>query len=398
MVILLALLTVILLVLLVLGLHRYQLSVAQSNADKHDPLPPLTDVTLDPNLPDFNLDEDLPAAELSAHTRAPSSAATVLAGDHPRLPDSPSNMLSPAAAPAGSADSSELTTDPVESDQPAQAIDGSRETSPPALPTSPPEDPDTLIELPPTDPNETEETSEPSGTGGDGAPGPTDSIATGHTVSGAEAENAHGAPDEAPAPEATNRHRPPVDQGHNVDGSDSAVDTTHLTIPDQPQHFAAAPLDECESWQGHVAELKKRDSLEAALQVCEQAFPLWSAYQQATLIHRARIKQLAQDGKAIDRELKALYRLAAQASFLHDRVKGLPNLPLSQLKKVDLDEVASLDMPYEKIGYNELRLIKKTDIKLLLESWGKPHSHLKPRELHADTWKNLIARRQTTLF
>ena len=60
--------------------------------------------------------------------------------------------------------------------------------------------------------------------------------------------------------------------------------------------------------------------------------------------------------------------------------------------------ISRLEMPYPQIGYNELRLIKKTDIKLLLECWGKPKAHLKPRELHGETWKSLIARRQTTLF
>lgn len=359
MVILLVLLTIILLVLLVLGLHRYQLSVAQSNADKHDPLPPLTDVTLDPNLPDFDLDEDSPAADLPARTQARSSAANEPARDYSRPPDSPADVLSPATAPAGAVDASELTIDQLEPDQSEQATDRSWEASPSGTPTTTPEDPDTLIELPQTVPEEAEEPTESAEARGIGDPGLIEPVVTGHAATGADAENAYSAADEAPV--------------------------------------AALPVVS-ESWQGHVAELKKNDSLEAALQVCVQALPLWSAYQQATLIHRARIKQLAQDGEAIDKELKALYRLAAQASFLHDRVKGLPNLPLSQLKKVDLEEVASLDMPYEEIGYNELRLIKKTDIKLLLESWGKPHSHLKPRELHADTWKNLIARRQTTLF
>ena len=150
-------------------------------------------------------------------------------------------------------------------------------------------------------------------------------------------------------------------------------------------------------WIERVAKLKKLGKLNGALAVCENAYPLWSAYQQAALVLRAQIKALQKQDEPIDDALTNLYRLAAVAAFLHDRVKGLPDLTLNQLKLLDLDQLQSLDMPYSSIGYLELRLIKKTDIKLLLDKWGKPESHLNPRQFNSSSWVK-IATSQKTLF
>jgi len=150
-------------------------------------------------------------------------------------------------------------------------------------------------------------------------------------------------------------------------------------------------------WLAKVSQLKKTNSFTLALAVCESAYPRWSAYQQAVLVHRARIKELHKLEQPIENELHALYKLTALAEFLHGRVKGLPDLSLAQLKLIDPKVLQNLDMPYDSIGYLELRLIKKTDIRLILSKWGKPESHQSPRQHHSSAWLRLAAS-QTTLF
>ena len=152
-----------------------------------------------------------------------------------------------------------------------------------------------------------------------------------------------------------------------------------------------------EHWSDKVSRLKKANRFAEALAACETAYPRWSAFQQAVLAHRARIKELQQLEQPIDEDLLALYRLTAIAEFLHGRVKGLPDLSLAQLKLINLDVLQNLEMPYNSIGYLELRLIKKTDIRLLLDKWGKPESHQSPRQFYSSSWLKL-ASSQTTLF
>ena len=295
-IVLIGLLTLALLVLLVFGLHRYQLSIAQTNADKHSPLPPLDQTSLRKDLPDFSLDDEEPFS--------------------------------------GAID--------IDDDTASDNATGDEE--------------DTEITV------------------------PVDS-----SIKEDRRDNNSGSP-----PVPRKKKKPKKKQK-----PESSIASNSLSVPEQEDE-ASDPAGE--GWQEQVAELKKQDRLDEALLLCTNAFPLWSAYQQASLIHRARIKQLNQSGEDLSRELKALYTLAAKASFLHDRAKGLPNLSLAQLKALDLTPVDALDMPYDQIGYTELRLIKKTDIKLLLDLWGKPATHTKPREFHADAWKDLCGDTQSALF
>lgn len=156
-----------------------------------------------------------------------------------------------------------------------------------------------------------------------------------------------------------------------------------------------SPLD---SWLQQAGQLKKNHDLDGALALCAANFPLWSAYQQAVLIHRARIRELASQDLPIESELSSLYRLAAVAALLHDQVPGLPHLALPQLRKIDLQAASALPMPYAEIGYSRLRLIRKTDVRLMLKLWGDPAAHLKPREYHAQVWRRLANTEQAPLF
>jgi len=165
-----------------------------------------------------------------------------------------------------------------------------------------------------------------------------------------------------------------------------------------PETNAAEEIDNAnEHWLDKVSRLKKANRFAEALAACETAYPRWSAFQQAVLAHRARIKELQQLEQPIDDDLVALYRLTAIAELLHGRVKGLPAPSLAQLNLINLEVLQKLEMPYNSIGYLELRLIKKTDIRLLLDKWGKPESHQSPRQFHTSSWLKL-ASSQTALF
>ena|GEM_PF-1148889 len=396
-IVLISVVTLALLTLLVLGLHRYQLSIAQTNADKHNPLPPLDNIELDRELPDLSLEGSAlgmqdPADFGSQPEEKPSepevSDEFVVADESDSTGeneveseddvDVDTEIIVPGPSSTDQVEIEEVQEDIGSGSLPGvlEEIEETTEAEVPVESVS-----DTVKQNAPQQANY-EHQAEVTGTTAD------------RELALARVE------EEYPVRENVNvvigaaavaKTEPSFEDISGVNQTvESSISTANLAFVD--------PAVTAESWQDQVAELKKQDRFDEALDICRREYPLWSAYQQASLIHRAKIKLLSQANQDVSGELKALYRLAAEASFLHDRVKGLPNLSLAQLKLLDLSPVAELDMPYQKIGYTELRLIKKTDIKMLLEKWGKPESHARPRELHVEVWKNFGGDTQSTLF
>jgi hypothetical protein len=144
------------------------------------------------------------------------------------------------------------------------------------------------------------------------------------------------------------------------------------------------------SWQDKVSKLKKAGELALAYTVCQQAFPLWSAYTKASVLLRTEIKGLLKSHQGVATELGALYHLAAVAELLHDKIHSEQNLSKKQMKQLDLSALDELDMPYIKLGYKFLRLLKPTDVNLMIKQWGEPKHHCQPRQLHEKFWDDLL--------
>lgn len=409
---LIALISLPLLALLVVGLHRYQLSIVQTNADNYSPLPPLDNIELNRDLPDLSLEGAALNIGESSDFDSPSEQQI----ESPVRDDTDPNS-EPGLPKKSAGDVAVVSESEPGSEHDETRNEGAEEYC------------DTAINVPDQSHNPISDSIDEPGaehrdlldcdTGsyalsalGTDVPITSDSALITHAepVDHTDKPSASGiVVDQQPAPACYEdaiavaedisvvRDVDPV-RAPEFSETDEFVDHNAANKDDSTSDQTLDPSAIPESWQDQVAELKKRHRYDEALQICRQEFPLWSAYQQASLVHRARIKQLGQADQDINGELSALYRLAAQASFLHDRVKGLPNLSLAQLKQLDLSAVAELEMPYQHIGYTELRLIKKTDIKLLLDKWGKPDAHIRPRELHPDAWKELCGETQSTLF
>lgn len=120
-------------------------------------------------------------------------------------------------------------------------------------------------------------------------------------------------------------------------------------------------------------------------------YPLLGAYTQRCIQLRQRLKTTSTNPKLFNTTLQELYRTAAVAELLHSK-KSKGKLPLGQLKMLPDELIAELDMPYAKLGYIELRLLRKSDIKQLLLLWGKPETHQCPRSYHCQRWQAICHR------
>lgn len=161
-----------------------------------------------------------------------------------------------------------------------------------------------------------------------------------------------------------------------------------IVSADYQEKAALASISATRStWMSRVAMEKSQGNFAAALQLCEQEFPLWSAFNQACIILRTTIKPLTKDNPEKILLLSKLYGVAAKAELLHEKSVNSPHLPLAQLKQLDLDEIDGLLFSYDDIGYANLRLIKKSDVKLMLAAWGRPAKHTSPRTVHQAWWQ-----------
>lgn len=182
---------------------------------------------------------------------------------------------------------------------------------------------------------------------------------------------------------------PPLDSqrdGNTTKGKTSSFDSVDTARP-----VTNKPARTTQTWLNRVAALKKAGDLEQALAICEQEYPLWGAYNQACIIERLKIKDESADTEAREAGLQRLYQLAVIAELLHDKSDGSDHLTLNQLKALDLGKINELEHDYSQIGYAHLRLIRKSDIKIMLSSWGRPEQHALPRGYHQDWW-NLFVR------
>lgn len=146
------------------------------------------------------------------------------------------------------------------------------------------------------------------------------------------------------------------------------------------------------TWQETVTRLKNEAQFAAAYAICTQHFPLWGAYNQYCMLLRTELKAPKLDPERRGQHLTALYRTAAIAELLHDKSPDSTKLSNAQLRELDLEAVATLPYPYAEIGYAHLRLIRKGDIKQLVDAWGRPQAHLPPRVHHAEWWARHTSR------
>lgn len=151
----------------------------------------------------------------------------------------------------------------------------------------------------------------------------------------------------------------------------------------------AAESEEGAPWLQELKRLRERGDFPRALALSRVRHPRVQAYQQTLVTLRAEIKQAQREGRSLQPMLSSLYRHAALADlFRHDsRCRPDPDSPLAP----HLAALAAehLDLPWPQIGYRRLRLLTRTDIRLLTEAWGEPDAHRHAEEVEGEAWREL---------
>lgn len=142
-------------------------------------------------------------------------------------------------------------------------------------------------------------------------------------------------------------------------------------------------------WADHLKAV--RDEPPKRLALSFQALPLPGAFREAAVAVRAMIRAQRSAEQPVNYLLEELYRLAVLDDLLlsspcSEEVGGALNVAES----IDRRRWESLNAPYKAIGYTELGLLNKTDVRWMVAAWGEPDSHTTAYANHEVFWQEAV--------
>lgn len=148
------------------------------------------------------------------------------------------------------------------------------------------------------------------------------------------------------------------------------------------RHCAA--IDQGKFWADELKALKGEPA--RRLQLAYANLPLPAAFDEAAVALRALIRGRRKNRENFEREIASLYWLAAISSFHRPYSEVLKEPGYNVLESIPGHTVANLPFDYKTLGYRELALLKKTDIRWITELWGEPEAHTTLNALHHAVW------------
>jgi hypothetical protein len=161
---------------------------------------------------------------------------------------------------------------------------------------------------------------------------------------------------------------------------DSAMSDASIPVaptPDAPGPAENDPLKAMDNWQLQVKSLRASQQYDDALEICRSQFPKSQAIQQAAIILRQQIKIRQEQNASVELLLQRLYSLAALTDIYST---GAPR-EVSAVTQI-LTVMQNIREKYQVLGHQELKLLNKSDVRLLEQAWGKPDSHRHAEEIY----------------
>ena len=128
------------------------------------------------------------------------------------------------------------------------------------------------------------------------------------------------------------------------------------------------------NWVDEVEKLERNGDLQGALAIYRKNFPLPYAFKNAEVAIRKQIREKRKNKDDYGNLLEALYNTAVCENFFAS-VKCFDVIDIDLCSLTAQPFIGQIAHPYNQIGYKELKLLKTTDIKWLVEKWGKPNRH-----------------------
>lgn len=180
---------------------------------------------------------------------------------------------------------------------------------------------------------------------------------------------------------------PPIDVTNDLSANQiiHAISPTAEPSPEYREESANARLsttisadNSTEDWKEKCRAHRSAQQYQMALLCAETGWPQSQSYEQTALTIRAAIKKtISDDSSNLEKWLAALHRAAAESSLLYDKIPGEPEVRWQSIAKTHArQDISQIELPWDKIGANELKLLTKTDRKLMIQTWGEPSQHI----------------------
>lgn len=137
-------------------------------------------------------------------------------------------------------------------------------------------------------------------------------------------------------------------------------------------------------WADEIKQFK--DNPLQRLNIALKNLPLPAAFREGAIALRAIIRDKRKNKESYDKELSQLYHLAVVRSFMLMYAEKAECPGPNIMESIPGGLIWSLTYSYNEIGYNELELLNKTDIKWLTEYWGEPEVHTTLNKKYKQIW------------
>ena len=138
------------------------------------------------------------------------------------------------------------------------------------------------------------------------------------------------------------------------------------------------------SWPNYIK--KHKDNSAKRYEVAQQFLPWPLGFKESVLALRAIIRDKKKADEDFESELLSLYKLAAWESFCPKYCETLQEPGFKVFDQIPGGTITALPIDYQQLGYKQLKLIIKTDAKMLVSLYGEPKQHTTLNQLFAEAW------------
>lgn len=139
------------------------------------------------------------------------------------------------------------------------------------------------------------------------------------------------------------------------------------------------------SWSNYIK--KHREDPNQRYQVAQEFLPWPIGFKESVLALRAIIRDKNKANLDYKPDLLSLYHLAAWESFCPKQCESIEEPAFKVFEQIPGGLVADLPVDYQQLGYEQLKLLTKTDAKMLVNLYGEPNQHSTLNQLYAEVWQ-----------
>jgi hypothetical protein len=163
----------------------------------------------------------------------------------------------------------------------------------------------------------------------------------------------------------------------------------HRKIAEESSRGESSEAEQDEFWADKVRRLKMQGCSEEVIRESCKNIPYPGAFREIAIAIRKDIRARRKENLKATDLLLQLYHWAVIENFF-SRVEWSKIINERILHSTARLSIKGIKTPYETIGYANLALLNRTDVKWLVETFGEPASHLTAEDANSDLCQQAV--------